>query len=44
MSYHYLCTSKNGDMEFETMLEAKTYQNAFGGIIYIVMGQDRARL
>jgi hypothetical protein len=42
MSYHYLVTTRGGEHEFQTMKEAFGYRASFGGVVYIVMGQDRA--
>lgn len=43
MRYHYLVTTKNSvSHEFYTMREALRYQFDFGGVVYIVMGSDRA--
>lgn len=42
MSYHYAVGTRFGFHAFETMKEAKDYRDAFGGIVYLVMGLDRA--
>ena len=41
-NYHYLVTTRGGEHEFYTMREALDYRASFGGVVYLVMGLDRA--